>query len=256
MAIAITRAVPASIDRCELTYQTRLPIDLERARAQHAEYCRALARHGCQVMELPEAPDLADSVFVEDIAVVFDECGVITRPGAASRRAEIPSIRAALQPYRTLHEVSEPGTLDGGDVVRLGRRVFVGVSTRTNHDGIAQLGRILDAFGYEVVPVEVQGSLHLKSVVTAVADDLIVIDAQSIDPAIFGVRFIEVPIEAANVLRVQDSVLCPPAAAAVAPRLAAEGLTVELVDTSELAKAEGALTCCSLIVETPSMRNP
>lgn len=245
--IAITRAVPASINRCELTYHTRVPIDVARARLQHAEYQRILAAHGCEVIELPEMPEMADSVFVEDAAVVFDECAVIARPGAESRRAEIPSIRAALASYRTLHEISAPGTLDGGDVLRIGRRVFIGISTRTNREAIEQLRSILAAFGHEVIPVEVKSSLHLKSVVTAVSDDLIVIDAHQIDPTIFETRYIDVSAEAANMLRVRDTVLCPAIAAPVAARLEAEGFKVLLVDNSELAKAEAALTCCSLI---------
>ena len=246
---AITRAVPASLNRCELTYHKREPIDVDRARRQHAEYQRVLTKQGYHVIELPEEPELADSVFVEDTAIVFDECAVITRPGAVSRRAEIPSMRAALKRYRDLHEISEPGTLDGGDVMQLGRRVFVGVSTRTNHQAIDQLRDILRPFGYDVIAVEVNGSLHLKSSVTAVRDDLIVLDRNVIDPAIFGVRHIEVPGDAANMLRLEDAVLCPTTAAGVVPQLEAEGLSVQIVDNSELAKAEGGLTCCSLIFE-------
>lgn len=239
--------MPASINRCELTYHARVPIDVARARLQHAEYQRILAAHGCEVIELPEMPELADSVFVEDAAVVFDECAVITRPGAESRRAEIPSIRAALAGYRTLFEISAPGTLDGGDVLCIGRRTFVGVSTRTNREAIDQLRGILAPFGHEVIPVEVKSSLHLKSVVTAVTDDLIMIDAQQIDAGIFDTRYMAVPAEAANMLRLGDTILCPAIAVPVAARLEAEGLNVQLVDNSELAKAEAALTCCSLI---------
>ena len=248
-SIAITREVPRSIQQCELTFQERVPIDLARARAQHAAYQRTLEKHGYDVVQLPEAPDLADSVFVEDVAIIFDECAVITRPGAASRRAEIPSIRSVLERYRTPHELKEPATLDGGDVLRLGRRVFVGLSTRTNQEGVAQLTALLAPFRYEVIPVAVNGALHLKSVVTAVAADLIVVDSQAIEPAVFGVRYIEVPSEAANMLRLKDAILCPVGGATAAEQLAAEGLRVELVDNSELAKAEGALTCCSLLID-------
>ena len=248
-AIAITRPVPASLNDCELTYQDRVQIDIARAREQHAEYQRVLASHGYQIIELPEAPAQPDSVFVEDTAVVFDELAVITRPGAESRRAEIPSVRAALATHRTLHEISEPGTLDGGDVLCVGRRVFVGLSTRTNQAGIDQLRNILAPFRYEVSAVNVEGSLHLKSVVTAVADDLIVVDVAAIDPAIFGTRYIAVPVAAANMVRLNDVVLCAPAAAPLVPQLEQAGLSVEIVDNSELAKAEGALTCCSLLFE-------
>jgi dimethylargininase len=250
-SIAITRAVPASLNHCELTYQARVPIDIDRARRQHAAYQHILAAHGYEVIELPETPQLADSVFVEDAAVVFDELAIITRPGAASRRAEIPSVRAALAEYRELHEISGPGTLDGGDVLQLGRRVFVGLSTRTNQEGVEQLRGMLRAFDYDVVAIDVRGTLHLKSVATAVADDLIVVDANAIDPASFGTRYVEVSAEAANLLRLNDSILGPLTAAPYVRRLEDEGLEVELVDNSELMKAEGALTCCSLLFQVP-----
>jgi dimethylargininase len=245
--IAITRAVPASLAHCELTFQERVPIDVERARQQHAEYERVLRQHGYDVIALPEAPDLPDSVFVEDAAVVLPECAIITRPGAESRRAEVPAIREVLAPFRDLHEIRAPGTLDGGDVMVLGRRIFVGLSTRTNHAAVEQLHEILQPLGYDVVPVTVGAALHLKSVVTAVADDFVVVDAAAVDPAIFNARYLCVGAEAANMLRLHDVVLAPPAAAPFIAPLAAEGINVELVDNSELAKAEGALTCCSLI---------
>ena len=245
--IAITRAVPASIVNCELTFQSRVPIDIDRARSQHADYQRMLTKLGCEIIELPEEPDMPDSVFVEDAAVVFDDLAIITRPGAASRRAEIPSVRAALTSYRPLHEITAPGTLDGGDVLRLGRRVFVGLSTRTNEAAVSQMRNILSAYDYEVVAVSVRGTLHLKSVATAIGDDLVVVDTSAVEPGIFAARYIEVAADAANMLRVHGTVLAPATAAPVLPRLEAEGLSVELLDNSELAKAEGALTCCSLI---------
>ena len=246
-SLAIMRPVPASLNRCELTYQARVPIDIDRARRQHDEYQRSLARHGYQILELPEQPELADSVFVEDTAVVLDELAVITRPGAESRRAEIPSVRAALARYRELCEITAPGTLDGGDVLRNGRQVFVGRSTRTNQAAIDQLRDILRTFDYQLTAVDIHGTLHLKSVVTAVADDLMVVAANTIDPAIFGTRWVEVSADAANLLRLNDVVLAPVTAAPWVAHLEAEGLTVELIDNSELAKAEGGLTCCSLI---------
>jgi dimethylargininase len=245
--IAITRAVPASINDCELTYAQRATIDVERARRQHAEYIRVLATSGCDVIELPEEPQLADSVFVEDTALVFDECAVITRPGAASRRAEIPSMRTALSPYRQLHEINDPGTLDGGDVLRIGRRIFVGISTRTNRHAVAQLAALLAPYRYEVVSLAVKGALHLKSAVSVVADELLVVDAAAVDPKIFGTPYLEVPPEAANMLRLGDTVLCPAVAPVEAARLGRKGLHVLLVDNSELAKAEAGLTCCSLV---------
>ena len=246
--IAITRAVPASIEACELTHLERSAIDVERARRQHIEYQRALTELGCVVIELPEEPELPDSVFVEDTAVVFDECAVIMRPGAESRRAETASVRAALSTYRTLNQIEPPGTVDGGDVLRIGRRVFVGQSTRTNEEGIRQLSALLRPFDYEVIGVNVQGCLHLKSAATVVADNMIVVDSSAFDPQIFGAPYLDVPAKAANLLLVNGIVLCPAVAAPTAERLEKEGLRVQLIDNSELAKAEAGLTCCSILL--------
>jgi dimethylargininase len=246
-SIAITRAVPASINQCELTFHARTPIDVGLARTQHADYQNVLTSLGCELIELPETPELADSVFVEDTAIVFDECAVITRPGAESRRAEIPSIRDVLSRYRTLHEITAPATLDGGDVLRIGRRVYVGISTRTSIEAIEQLQEFLRPYDYEVIAVTVNAALHLKTAVSVVADHLIVVDPTAIDPTVFRTHYIDVPADAANMLRVNGVVLCPAAASSTAARLEREGVQVRLVDNSELAKAEAGLTCCSLI---------
>src|SRR4051794_17978124 len=148
--IAFTREVSASIARCELTHLARTPIDLRRARAQHRAYEAALASLGCTVRRLPETPDLPDAVFVQDAALVFDEVAVVTRPGAESRRAETTTVAGALESFRPLRFIEPPGTLDGGDVVCFGRRVFIGQTARTNADGAGQLATILGPFGYMV----------------------------------------------------------------------------------------------------------
>src|SRR5581483_2905941 len=176
--VALTREVSASIARCELTHQARVPIDVGIARAQHAAYERALADAGYRVERIAAADDLPDAVFVEDIAVVVDELAVVARPGAESRRAEIPPVEAALRAYRTIVAIEPPGTLDGGDVLRAGRRVFVGVSSRTNRDAVAQLRRLLAPCGYTVDEVTVAGCLHLKSAVTAAGDDVLVVNPE------------------------------------------------------------------------------
>ena len=225
-----------------------MPISVERARRQHAEYQRALAALGCEVIELPEEPACPDSVFVEDTAVVFDECAVLARPGAESRRAETASVRAVLARYRRLHVIEAPATLDGGDVLRVGRRVFVGLSTRTNAEASEQLSELLQAPGYEVVPVSVEGCLHLKSAVSVVAHDLIVVHPDAVDPNVFGMSYVAVPLATANMLLVNGTVLCPAVARAAARQLERVGLRVQLIDNSELARAEGGLTCCSLIL--------
>jgi dimethylargininase len=129
--IAFTRPVPDSVMDCELTHIARAPIDVANARRQHTEYQQALRSLGCEVRELPALHDHPDSVFIEDTALVFDECAVITRPGAESRRGETAGVAEALKPYRRLYHIEAPGTLDGGDVLRVGKRVYVGDSSPT-----------------------------------------------------------------------------------------------------------------------------
>jgi len=239
---------------CELTHLARVPIDVDLARAQHREYEQALTAAGCRVERLASGPDMPDAVFVEDIAIVFDELAIVTNPGAASRRVEVPAMSRALERHRPLHVIESPGTMDGGDVLVVGRRVYVGISTRTNEAGVAQMRQALARFGYTVLPIAVDGCLHLKSAVTAVADDLLLLNPAWIDrDALDGFRFVEVdPSEpmAANALRVGGELIYPAAFPRTAERLAGCGLRIRTVDASEVAKAEGAVTCCSVVFES------
>jgi dimethylargininase len=250
--LALTREISGSLASCELTHLPRHPIDVDRARCQHRAYEEALAAAGCVVERLGSGPDTPDSVFIEDTAVVFDEVAIITRPGAESRRAETAGVAEALGRHRRLETIQAPGTMDGGDVLVVGRRVYVGRSRRTNASAIAQMRTTLAPFGYTVSDVDVRGCLHLKSAVTAVADDLLLANPDWITRNAFGaVEFVDVdPSEpmAANVLRVSNDLIYASAFPRTSERLARRGLTLRLVDASELAKAEGALTCCSLIV--------
>src|SRR5512133_1810858 len=132
MLVAVTRKVSPAIGRCELTHLDRTPIDAGVAMQQHERYEEALTALGYEVRGLEAEPDLPDSVFVEDAAIVLDEVAVITRPGAESRRPETTSIAAALREHRPLAEITEPATLDGGDVLRIGRNLYIGISGRTN----------------------------------------------------------------------------------------------------------------------------
>lgn len=249
--VALTRAVSGAIGRCELTHLARRAIDVALARRQHAAYEDALREAGCTVRQLPEQPDQPDSVFVEDTAIVLDEVAVMTRPGAASRRGEVDSVAAALAPSRPLRRLDAPATLDGGDVLRLGHRICVGTSVRSNAEGIAQLAECVAPFGYRVEAVPVRGCLHLKSAVTQVADDAVLLNPRWVDPARFaGFRVFEVdPDEAygANTLRIGATVLCSASHPRTAEALRRAGLGVRTVEMSETEKAEGALTCCSLI---------
>jgi dimethylargininase len=251
-SIAITRAVSPALAACELTHLERVPIDLERARAQHRAYEEALIEAGYLVERLDTSAQMPDSVFVEDIAIVLDELAIITRPGAESRRQETPAVAAALAAYRPLHVIQPPATLDGGDVLVAGRRVVVGRSTRTNEAGFMQIRQVLEPLGYAVSATMVRACLHLKSAVTALGDDKLLANPGWIDAAAFD-RFTIVEVDpsepaAANALRLRDRVIVSSSYPRTAERIARAGCRLRLVDASELAKAEGAVTCCSLIV--------
>ncbi|MBU6421393.1 MAG: dimethylargininase [Gammaproteobacteria bacterium] len=256
MFIAISREVSLCITECELTHLARTSIDLERARAQHRQYEELLVKLGCELIRLPVEPELPDSVFVEDAAIVLDELAVITRPGAESRRAEISSIADVLKQYRKLFHIKPPGTLDGGDVLRVNKTLYVGLSARSNPEGIEQLRSILAPFGYSVTAVELHDCLHLKSAVTQVADNTLLINRAWADARVFDShKLIEVdPSEpfAANSLLVGNTVIYPAAFPKTRKRLEARGINMRTVDASELAKAEGGVTCCSLIFSEAS----
>jgi dimethylargininase len=254
MLIAITREVSPAFERCELTHLARQPIDLATARRQHEAYEQALKTAGCAMVRLAAGDGMPDSVFIEDMAVVFRELAIITRPGAESRSGETAAVAEALAPYRSLVHIEPPGTIDGGDVLTSGMRVFVGASPRTNAAGIAQMGRHLAPFGYTVHMVPVRGCLHLKSAVTAVADDTLLINPEWVPADHFRpFHLLEVhPAEpnGANALRVGGALIYPTAFPRTCARLQTRGLQVTTLDVSELAKAEGAVTCCSLIFTT------
>jgi dimethylargininase len=253
MLIAVTRGVSPAIADCELTHLERTPIDVDTAREQHTAYEAALTDLGCRIERLPVEPGLPDSVFVEDVAVVLDEVAVITRPGAESRRDERSSIERTLAPYRLLARITSPGILDGGDVLVAGRDVHIGITSRSDLAAIDQFRTIVGDHGYRVHGTAVRGCLHLKSAVTALDDDTLVLNPDRVDVGDLGDRrCISVdPSEpdAANVVRVGGTVLVAAAFPHTAERISAAGFAVRTVEVSELAKAEGALTCCSLLFE-------
>ncbi len=251
--IALTREVSEAIGQCELTHVTRMPIDVARARRQHAAYEQALRELGCRVERVPAAPESPDSVFIEDTAVVLPDCALITRPGALSRRAETAAVAEALQAYRRLFTIEAPGTLDGGDVLTIGRTLYIGQTARSNESGIAQARAHLLPLGYTVIGVPVRGCLHLKSAATQVAERTVLIQPSWIDGDLFAdFERIEVdPSElyAANALRIGEQIIYPAAFPKTARRLETRGIRIRAVDASELAKAEGAVTCCSLVFD-------
>ncbi|MCC6300044.1 MAG: dimethylargininase [Anaerolineales bacterium] len=253
MLLAVTRDVSPRFNECEITHIDRSPIDLTIAQAQHHEYVQALKELGCAVLELPAEADLPDSVFVEDAAVIFSDVALLTRPGADSRKPETESIARALAPYRELVRIEAPATVDGGDALVLGKKIFVGMSTRSNPEAVKQMNQLLGRFGYHAQGIELHDCLHLKSAVTRVDDETLLINRNWVDIEIFeGYKLIDIdPSEpfAANCLPLNGSLIYPTAFPATTSALEAEGFTVKSVMVDELAKAEGAVTCCSLIVE-------
>ena len=250
---AITRAVSPSLGRCELSFIARQPIDLVQAQAQHRAYEDLLADLGARVVSLPAEPDLPDSMFVEDPALVLDELAVIFPLGAASRRPEAASLAAALRPFRKLQAITLPGTVEGGDILRLGRKLFVGRTARSNAEGIGQLAALVAPYGYQVTGVPVGGCLHLKSAVTALDEGTLLANRKWFDASLFtGWDWVDVdPAEphAANALTLSGTVVFPASFPRTRLRIEARGLSVASLDISELQKAESALTCSSLIFE-------
>ena len=337
MWTAITREISPALADCQLSFVAREVIDVDRARAQHAAYRAALEALACEVLELPADAAYPDSVFVEDVALAFDEVAIATRPGAESRRDEGAAVLEVLGSMRPVLRIESPGTLDGGDVLRIGKRVFVGASARSNESGHQQLGELLAPYGYTVESVatrpgaesrrgeghavlEVLGSvrrilrieapgtldggdvlrigkrlfvgasarsnesghqqlrdllaphgysvesvpmrdcLHLKSAVTQVGENAVLVNPAWFDVAAFaGYDCIEVnPTEqhAANALRVGDTLVYPDCFPRTLERLRTAGIKVVTVDVSELQKAEGAVTCCCILLRsgTPQAR--
>jgi len=255
MLTAITRGVSPSIHRCELSHLDRQPIDFEKAVEQHRAYEECLRELGVTVVSLPAEPEFPDSMFVEDPVVVVDEVAIMTRMGVESRRKESESLATVLARFRPLRWMRPPATLEGGDVLHVGQTLFVGLSARTNREGILQLATELARFGYSVCPVEVHGCLHLKSACCSIGDQKMLANRDWFDASVIrGFDIIDVPPNeprAANVLAIGETVLVPASFPATAEMLARLGREVRTLDISELMKAEAGLTCSSILLETP-----
>ncbi len=253
MLTAITRAVSPAFARCELSFIEREPIDLAKARSQHHSYAALLEKLGARVVSLPEEPELPDSMFVEDPAIVLDEVAIICPLGTETRRKEAPSIAAALAPFRKLAYITLPGTLEGGDVLRVGRQLFVGVTRRSNPEGIRQLASIVHAYGYELTAVPVSGCLHLKSAVTLLGANTLLGNRAWFDwNRMAGFEWVDAhPTEphSGNALQIGGTVVFPAAYPRTAELIREKGFKVALLDISELQKAESGLTCSSLLFE-------
>ena len=255
--VALTR-LPAQrlVDRCELTFLERRPIDLARLHAEHRAYREALATAGARVIALDPIEHLPDSTFVEDAAVVLDEIAVLARPGAVSRRDEPAHVEAPLRMHRRhVEAIGAPGLLEGGDVLRIGETLYIGLSTRTDRAGLEAFAALAIGFGYRVVPVTVHGSLHLKTACTALDDETLLLNPAWLDTGAFSsFARIEVDTEepfAANVLPVGNALIAnaafPRTLARIHAHAAHTGRRVLPVDLTEFGKAEAGLTCLSLV---------
>lgn len=253
--IAITRRPGPAIARCALTHIDRQPIDFALAAKQHARYEEALAELGYVVVSLPPSDELPDAPFVEDTAVVLGEAALICRPGEATRRSETEDIAKLLEERVHVENVEAPATIDGGDVLVVGKRVFVGVSTRTNEEGARRLAVFAERRGYVVSSVPVGGSLHLKTAVTALSDTTLLMNPRWVDAASFaGFEIVDVDEEepfGGNVLRCGSTILYPTEFSRTLEKIRPFVDQVVSLPFNELLKAEAGLTCCSILVNTP-----
>lgn len=251
MLTALTRSPGPELARCELTHLPRQPIDHEAAVAQHRAYQAVLRGEGARVIELPADPAFPDGVFVEDTAVVLDEMAVMTCPAPPSRRGERTAVEAALAPFRPVVRLPEGAILEGGDVLRVGRTLFVGLSGRTGEAGVRALDGIVRPLGYTVVPVRVTGCLHLKSAACAVDDETVLLNRGWVDVDPFaGFRLVDAPAAepfGANALRLPGAVVVSSAFPETTQVVSWLGHRVVTVDVSELHKAESGVTCMSLV---------
>jgi dimethylargininase len=235
----------------ELTHLERVPADARLALAQWERYVEAFLARGWDVAPLPVADEHPDGVFVEDVVVVFDDLAVITRPGASSRRGEVEGVRAVVEASGlSVAAIAEPGTLEGGDVLKVGRTVYVGCSSRTNEAGIAQLRAVLEPRGWDVVAVPVAKVLHLKTGVTALPDGTVIGYAPLVDDASVYPEFLPVPEAEGSAVVVLDerTVLMSASAPRTAALLRERGLDVVAVPVTEFEKLEGCVTCLSVRV--------
>jgi len=249
--IAITNRPSPGMQNYARTYVGEETIDLALALRQHAAYEDALRTCGCEVVSLEMNQDLPDCVFVEDTAIVLDEIAVMMSMGAASRRAEPAGIEPTLRRYRPIARVSLPATIDGGDVVRDGHSLFIGLSQRTNSAGVDGARGIVRPYGYTVSAVPVTGCLHLKSACSALPDGRFLVNANWIDVTALGdARLLHVPDSeqwAGDVLVIGGRIVVSDAFPETIVLLEREGFSVVPVAVSEFAKAEGGVTCLSLV---------
>jgi dimethylargininase len=240
------------MDLGQRTHVARISINYDLAVQQHEKYCQMLRGCAADVRTLDVNRTLPDSTFIEDTAIVLDEVIVLASMGTESRRGELPRIEAELRQYRGLHRIEPPKAIEGGDVLRVGRTLLVGVSSRTNSEGVQALKAIVARYGYQVVPVPVHHCLHLKTACTALPDDSLLLNPSWLDMQFLpGYERIPVPPDepwAANTLTVGTTVCLAAEHPQTAELIRQRGFRVRTTRLSEFAKAEGGSTCLSLLL--------
>ena len=254
MKIAILNRPSRALEKCELTFMDRNTIHFDVALKQHADYATVIRDVGVQVEMLEVTQAAPDSVFVEDTAIILDELAIVTSMGSASRRVEIEAMSEVVAGFReTVKRISSPANIEGGDVLRVGKTLFVGESSRTNAAGISALDKFVRPYGYRVCPVKVRGCLHLKTGITALDDETFIYNSQWIDASPFAeAKLIDVAVDepfGANVLRIDDQLILNAAYPRTADKIEALKFKTKRVNISEFGKAEAGLTCMSLVFE-------
>ena len=250
--LALTHVPSPHMGQCLLTFLKRQPIDCALAQQQHRAYCRMLRREGMRVRTLQTHLRSPDATFVEDTAIVLDEIAILASPGDTTRRRELVAIERELTCLHSIRRIEPPALLEGGDVLRLNRELFVGLSSRTNRKGIEALTQISQPCGYRVIPIPINGCLHLKTGCTALSEHTLLINPNWIDTSkLSRFKLISTPADepwGANVLRLGEQIWLPAAHRQTAAVLQRLGFQVKTLELSEFAKAEGGISCLSLFV--------
>lgn len=253
---ALVRRPAADMSGVELTHLAREAIDSATAARQHEAYRAALRSAGVELIDLPALDGHPDAVFVEDVLIALPEVFVLTRPGAASRRGEVDTVAAALPKDRPAVRLAEPATLDGGDVLKLGRTLYVGRSSRTNEAGIDALHDVVSPYGYRATGVDLAGALHLKTVVSPLPGGVLLIDPRFFPTDPFdGAPRIEIDLDeptAPNSVCPNGRVILQANCPGTAERVAKAGLSLETLDVGEFNKAEAGLSCMSVLIPPPA----
>ena len=250
MLTVITHLPSPSLELCELTFVDQETIDIKKAQKEHEDYCAMLEECGAKVIIHDENISLPDSVFVEDPIIVFDEVAVLTSMGVESRRKESESMEKTFAKYREIKRINLPAKIEGGDVLKIGKRIFVGLGARTNQEGITALGNIIEPYGYEVISVAVPGCLHLKTGCTALDENTVLINPAWVDSIAFeGFTQINVPTQepfGANILKINETICMNKAFPKTIDLVKSLGYRVKSTDITEFVKAEAGLTCMSV----------